>query len=78
MPFPIGMAFGTGSAIARRAVDAIVGPGVIQHETVASATPVAEASDASRSGSMGRDACSLHSKAFQDVSTLLFFCSLFP
>ncbi|OAY66295.1 uncharacterized protein C6C3.02c-like isoform X1 [Ananas comosus] len=61
-----GMAFGTGSAIARRAVDAIVGPGVIQHETVASATPVAEASDASRSGSMGRDACSLHSKAFQD------------
>ncbi|CAK9184453.1 unnamed protein product [Ilex paraguariensis] len=31
-----GMAFGTGSAIAHRVVDAMLGPYAIQHETVAS------------------------------------------
>ncbi|GMY25230.1 Synaptonemal complex protein 1 [Fagus crenata] len=31
-----GMAFGTGSAVAHRAVDAVMGPRTIQHETVAS------------------------------------------
>jgi hypothetical protein len=58
-----GMAFGTGSAMAHRAVDAVMGPRTIQHETVvseaaASATPMANATPS--------DSCSIHSKAFQD------------
>ncbi|XP_071716593.1 uncharacterized protein [Rutidosis leptorrhynchoides] len=56
-----GMAFGTGSAVAHRAVDAVVGPRTIQHETVAAATPEAAAANSSYS-----DACGMHSKAFQD------------
>ena len=57
------MAFGTGSAMAHRAVDAVMGPRTIQHETVvseaaASATPMANATPS--------DSCSIHSKAFQD------------
>ncbi|XP_047311920.1 uncharacterized protein C6C3.02c-like isoform X2 [Impatiens glandulifera] len=57
-----GMAFGTGSAVAHRAVDAVMGPRTIQHENVAS-----EASAPLASGnSMVSDACNLHSKAFQD------------
>lgn len=54
------MAFGTGSAVAHRAVDAVMGPRTIQHETV-----VAEAAAAAPAGS---DACGVHTKAFQDVS----------
>ncbi|KAK4377213.1 hypothetical protein RND71_003509 [Anisodus tanguticus] len=57
-----GMAFGTGSAVAHRAVDAVMGPRTIQHETVASQ---AAAAAAPTSGA-GSDACSMHSKAFQD------------
>uniref|UniRef100_A0A0D9VXK4 CHCH domain-containing protein n=1 Tax=Leersia perrieri TaxID=77586 RepID=A0A0D9VXK4_9ORYZ len=58
-----GMAFGTGSAMAHRAVDAVMGPRTIQHETVvseaaASATPMANAT--------ASDSCSIHSRAFQD------------
>lgn len=59
------MAFGTGSAVAHRAVDAVMGPRTIQHETVvaeAAAAPVSAASSA------GSDACGVHTKAFQDVS----------
>ncbi|PRQ24266.1 putative cysteine alpha-hairpin motif superfamily [Rosa chinensis] len=56
-----GMAFGGGSAIAHRAVDGLFGPRTIQHETVVSAAPTPT------SKSMGgSDACSVHSKAFQD------------
>ncbi|TMW99272.1 hypothetical protein EJD97_002820 [Solanum chilense] len=58
-----GMAFGTGSAVAHRAVDAVMGPRTIQHETVvaeAAAAPVSAASSA------GSDACGVHTKAFQD------------
>ncbi|GFY86572.1 Cox19-like CHCH family protein [Actinidia rufa] len=58
-----GMAFGTGSSIAHRAVDAVMGPRTIQHETVASE---AAAAPAPAMSSMGSDACSVHSKAFQD------------
>ncbi|GFY95577.1 hypothetical protein Acr_10g0009620 [Actinidia rufa] len=58
-----GMAFGTGSAVAHRAVDAVMGPRTIQHETVASEAAAAPAA----MSSMGSDACSVHSKAFQDV-----------
>ncbi|XP_073144792.1 uncharacterized protein [Henckelia pumila] len=57
-----GMAFGTGSAVAHRAVDAVVGPRTIHHETV-----VSEAVATPASSSMGgSDACMVHSKAFQD------------
>ena len=53
-----GMAFGTGSAVAHRAVDAIAGPRTIQHENVASSEPTATTA--------GGDACNIHTKAFQD------------
>ncbi|XP_057787969.1 uncharacterized protein C6C3.02c-like [Salvia miltiorrhiza] len=58
-----GMAFGTGSAMAHRAVDAVMGPRTIQHETVASEAAAAPAPSASMGGS---EACGVHSKAFQD------------
>ncbi|KAL5787844.1 hypothetical protein ACOSP7_004793 [Xanthoceras sorbifolium] len=57
-----GMAFGGGSAMAHRAVDAVMGPRTIQHETV-----VSEAAAAPTTNSFGAsDACNVHSKAFQD------------
>ncbi|XP_043711828.1 coiled-coil-helix-coiled-coil-helix domain-containing protein 10, mitochondrial-like [Telopea speciosissima] len=60
-----GMAFGTGSAVAHRAVDAVLGPRTIQHETVAS--EAAAAAPAPTMNSFGSsDACNNHSKAFQD------------
>ncbi|XP_004504861.1 uncharacterized protein [Cicer arietinum] len=59
-----GMAFGTGSAVAHRAVDAVMGPRTIQHETVVS--EAAAAAPAPTSNSFGGDACNVHSKAFQD------------
>ncbi|KAK9942990.1 hypothetical protein M0R45_008622 [Rubus argutus] len=56
-----GMAFGGGSAIAQRAVEALMGPRTIRYETVVSDAPAPTA------GSMGgSDVCSVHSKAFQD------------
>ncbi|KAG8043007.1 hypothetical protein GUJ93_ZPchr0013g35969 [Zizania palustris] len=58
-----GMAFGTGSAVAHRAVDAVMGPRTIQHETVVSE---AAASAAPMGNAAGSDSCSIHSKAFQD------------
>ncbi|CAN6482329.1 unnamed protein product [Victoria cruziana] len=59
-----GMAFGTGSAVAHRAVDAVLGPRTIQHETVA--TDASAAPSAAVNNMSGSDACSIHSKAFQD------------
>ncbi|KAL2513601.1 Cox19-like CHCH family protein [Forsythia ovata] len=59
-----GMAFGTGSAVAHRAVDAVVGPRTIQHETVGSEAATAPAHATNSMG--GSDSCSVHSKAFQD------------
>ena len=56
-----GLAFGTGSAVAHRAVDGVMGPRTIQHETVAS-----EAATAPAANSFGSDACGVHTKAFQD------------
>lgn len=64
-----GMAFGTGSGVAHRAVDAVMGPRTIQHETVVSEAASAPAPTAN---SMGSDACSMHSKAFQDVCRTSF------
>ncbi|KAJ6299221.1 hypothetical protein OIU76_020230 [Salix suchowensis] len=59
-----GMAFGTGSAVAHRAVDAVMGPRTIQHETSVSEAAAAAAPTASSMG--GADACNIHTKAFQD------------
>ncbi|XP_074575390.1 uncharacterized protein LOC141831875 [Curcuma longa] len=59
-----GMAFGTGSAMAHRVVDAVMGPRTIQHETVVS--EAAAAAPAATMGNAGTDACGVHSKAFQD------------
>ncbi|XP_077219574.1 uncharacterized protein LOC143853723 isoform X2 [Tasmannia lanceolata] len=56
-----GMAFGTGSAVAHRAVDAVMGPRTIQHEAV-----VSEAAATPTSMNSGSDACGIHNKAFQD------------
>ncbi|KAF8681833.1 hypothetical protein HU200_045275 [Digitaria exilis] len=58
-----GMAFGTGSAMAHRAVDAVMGPRTIQHETVVSEAAAA----APAAPMMNADSCGNHSKAFQDV-----------
>ena len=66
------MAFGTGSAVAHRAVDAVLGPRTIQHETVASEAAAAPAPAATANSFTGSDACSIHSKAFQDVCELHF------
>ena len=63
--FLAGMAFGTGSAMAHRAVDAVVGPRTIQHEAVVN--EAAAAAPAPTSSSFASDACNIHSKAFQDV-----------
>ena len=63
------MAFGTGSAMAHRAADAVMGPRTIQHETVGSEAAAAPAPTTNSMG--GSDTCSVHAKAFQDV------CSLF-
>lgn len=60
-----GMAFGTGSAVAHRAVDAVMGPRTIQHETVASEATAPAPAPATNSFA-GADACGIHSKAFQD------------
>ena len=64
----VGVGWGTGTAVAHRAVDAVMGPRTIQYETVAS-----EAAAAARmNNSTGADSCNVHSKAFQDVSLLIF------
>ncbi|XP_022132139.1 uncharacterized protein C6C3.02c-like [Momordica charantia] len=60
-----GMAFGTGSAVAHRAVDAVMGPRVIQHESVdSSAAPSSVPTAASNVG--GSEVCNGQSKALQD------------
>lgn len=60
------MAFGTGSAVAHRAVDAVMGPRVIQHESVdSSAAPSSVPTAASNVG--GSEVCNGQSKALQDV-----------
>lgn len=66
--FYAGMALGTGSAIAHRAMDAVMGPRVVQHETVAA--EAAAAAPAPTAHAFGGDACGIHTKAFQDVCCL--------
>ena len=70
-----GMAFGTGSAVAHRAVDAVMGPRTIQHEAVV--TEAAGAGAVPVSSVSGSDACSMHSKAFQDVCKIFMSRGVF-
>ncbi|GMN40181.1 hypothetical protein TIFTF001_009406 [Ficus carica] len=72
-----GLAFGTGSAVAHRAVDAMLGPRVIQHDTVASPAPAA-ASAPSMTSSEARNACGNHSKALQDEISLFYTYFRYP
>ena len=67
----LGMSFGTSSAMAHRAVDAVMGQQTVQHEIVVSeaAAPAAPVMDG--------DACNIHSNAFQDVWQALC-CLVFP
>ncbi|KAK8483547.1 hypothetical protein V6N13_056972 [Hibiscus sabdariffa] len=54
-----GIGWGVGTAMAHRAVDAIVGPRVIKHETVAAPAP-------NMNNVMNSDACGGQSKALSD------------
>lgn len=63
------MAFGGGSAVAHRAVDAVMGPRTIRHGTVDAPAPAAASAPLATSNSLGgSDACGFHLKAFQGVS----------
>lgn len=64
------MAFGTGSAVAHRAVDSVMGPRTIQHETV----PAAASSAAPE---LSKDACGMHLDAFTKVYVLNLCRSVF-
>ncbi|KAJ7965885.1 putative Cox19-like CHCH family protein [Quillaja saponaria] len=59
-----GMALGTGSAIAHRAVDAVMGPRVVEHENVTKAA--ATAPHGSMAGSADSEVCGGQSEAFLD------------
>ncbi|XP_018859305.2 uncharacterized protein C6C3.02c-like [Juglans regia] len=63
-----GMAWGTGTAIAHRAVDAVMGPRVIQHENIASSAPAATPppTPPTMNSPGGSDACVGQSKALSD------------
>jgi hypothetical protein len=60
-----GMAFGTGSAVAHRAVDAVVGPRTVTHEHTQVSDGQGNVSQ-SQLTTMSHDACTNQSKAFQD------------
>nr|KJB64105.1 hypothetical protein B456_010G033300 [Gossypium raimondii] len=67
-----GIGWGAGTAMAHRAVDAVLGPRVIKHEAVASSEPAAAASaPAPNTNSMNMDACGVQSKALSDVCIFL-------
>ena len=61
-----GLAFGTGSVVAHRAVDAVMGPKTVQHEHINAPPP--ESPGAPSQVAPGQDACQWQAKAFQDVS----------
>ncbi|CAK9186570.1 unnamed protein product [Ilex paraguariensis] len=64
-----GIAIGGGNGIAHRAMDFVLGPTAIKHETVASPAPTAEA--ATMNSLEGSDACGGQFKAFRDVCSIL-------
>ena len=54
--------------MAHRAVDAVLGPRTIKHETVATEAAASTPAPAPTANTFGgSDACLVHSKAFQDV-----------
>lgn len=55
--------------VAHRAVDAVMGPRVIHHETISSSAPAATPAPApaSNTGGLGSNACGGQFKALQDV-----------
>eukprot|EP00252_Welwitschia_mirabilis_P016057 TRINITY_DN35520_c0_g1_i1.p1 TRINITY_DN35520_c0_g1~~TRINITY_DN35520_c0_g1_i1.p1 ORF type:complete len:146 (-),score=39.24 TRINITY_DN35520_c0_g1_i1:274-711(-) len=61
-----GMAFGTGSAMAHRAVDGVLGPRTVQHEYVSSESASAQSASPQSVNASGVEACANQSKAFQD------------
>ncbi|KAH9303962.1 hypothetical protein KI387_008366, partial [Taxus chinensis] len=63
-----GLAFGTGSAVAHRAVDGIMGPRIVQHEYVPGEATAASGAPAIANMS-GLDSCANQTKAFQDCLT---------
>lgn len=71
------MAWGTGTAFAHRAVDAVMGPRVIHHESIASSAPSATTPPNMISPG-GSDTCSGQSKALSDVwlSSMLLIYSI--
>ncbi|KAE8715573.1 glutamine amidotransferase [Hibiscus syriacus] len=65
-----GIGWGVGTAMAHRAADAIVGPRVIKHETVASSEPAASTAPAPNTKNLvNSDACGGQSKALSDSLT---------
>lgn len=68
LPFvdDLGIGWGVGTSIGHRAVEAVMGPRVIQHEHVSSA-PADSAAVQSNASSVGPDVCNIHSKAFTEV-----------
>eukprot|EP00249_Psilotum_nudum_P025330 c29690_g1_i1 orf=333-770(+) len=66
-----GMAFGTGSAVAHRAVDSLMGPRVVQHEHSAVESPTAEQIGSPALTTVGgMDLCGNHAKSFQDCLSM--------
>lgn len=64
-----GMAFGTGSAVAHRAVDSIMGPRTVQHEHAPESQTTPSSSGATSSpanNSSSQDVCINQAKAFED------------
>ncbi|KAJ7566280.1 hypothetical protein O6H91_02G095500 [Diphasiastrum complanatum] len=61
-----GVAFGTGSAVAHRAVDSIMGPRVVQHEQIPANSSESQTASAAITPVGGADACTYQAKAFQD------------
>ncbi|KAE8709774.1 hypothetical protein F3Y22_tig00110328pilonHSYRG00419 [Hibiscus syriacus] len=65
-----GIGWGVGTVMAHRAADAIVGPRVIKHETVASSEPAASAAPAPNTNNLvNSDACGGQYKALSDSLT---------
>eukprot|EP00250_Pteridium_aquilinum_P031394 c43546_g1_i1 orf=163-621(+) len=62
-----GLAFGTGSAVAHRAVDGLLGPRTVTHEHVTPDAPVSAAAGSPNLTTVsGADACTNQTKSFQD------------
>lgn len=71
------MAFGTGSAMAHRAVDGLMGPRTVTHEHVTSDGQTLAPNTSPQVATVGTtNACVNQAKAFQDVHNFSLFLSL--